>query len=78
MEPTQELIDQLSREEVRRAREMLPEHKFIAGARLFDRACQVMMDGIRDEFPDADEATVQRLLRERLELPATTTLPKCQ
>jgi hypothetical protein len=68
MEPTRELIDQLYREEVRRAREMPPADKLIAGARLFDRACRLMMDGIRDEYPDADEATVRRILNERLEL----------
>ena len=68
MGPGKELIDALYREEVLRAREMDPAEKLLAGARLFDRACRIMADGIRDQFPDADERRVQEILRERLAL----------
>jgi hypothetical protein len=45
-----------------------PEEKLLAGARLFEEICQRMAAGLRDENPEADEATIQRLLRERLDL----------
>ena len=47
---------------------MSPEDKLLAGARLFDRACRIMADGIRDEFPDADEDRLREILAERLAL----------
>jgi len=61
-----ELADQLFLDRVRRAREMSPEEKLLAGARLFDRSCRIMADGIRDQYPDADEQRVQEILKERL------------
>jgi hypothetical protein len=66
MEPSQELIDQLYRERVDRARAMPPEEKLFLGLRLYDRSCRIMADGIRDEFPDAAEDRVQVILRDRL------------
>jgi hypothetical protein len=68
MQPTKELIDELYREEVERARRMSPEDKLLAGPRLFDRSCRIMADGIRDQFPDADEQRVKEILYERLAL----------
>jgi hypothetical protein len=68
MEPTRELVDALFREKLERARRMSPDDKFLAGARLFERSCRIMMDGIRAEHPDADENRVRKLLRERLAL----------
>ena len=68
MEPTQELIDALFRDKVLAARQMSPDHKFLAGPRLFARSCRIMKDGIRAEHPDADEARVDQILRERLAL----------
>ena len=68
MQPTKELIDELYRERVERARQMSPEDKLLSGARLFDRSCRIMVDGIRDEFPDADERRVKEILSERLAL----------
>jgi hypothetical protein len=68
MKPTKELIDQLYRERVERARHTPPEEKFFGGARLFDRSCRIMADGIRSQFPEADEHRVQEILRERLAL----------
>jgi len=66
--PSKELIDELFRERVRAARAMSPEEKLLAGARLFDRSCRIMADGIRHEFPEADENRVQEILAERLAL----------
>lgn len=68
MEPTQELIDALYREEILLARRMSPEEKFLAGPRLFDRVCRIMRDGIRDQHPGADEARVEEILQARLRL----------
>jgi hypothetical protein len=68
MQPTQELIDDMFRERILRAREMSPDEKFHAGAELFERACQIMVAGIRNQFPDADEAQVADILEQRLQI----------
>jgi hypothetical protein len=66
MEPSKEIVDRLFSDRVRRAREMSPEEKFLSGARLFDRSCRIMADGIRDQFPNADERQVREVLASRL------------
>jgi hypothetical protein len=68
VEPTQELIDDIYRKRVLRARETPPEEKLLDGPRLFEMSCRIMADGIRHEFPDADEQQVQAILKERLAL----------
>jgi hypothetical protein len=68
MEPTQELIDDLFRERVLRARRTPPEEKFLQGPQLFDMCCRIMADGIRNECPDADEQRVQEILAQRIAL----------
>ena len=68
MEPTKELIDALFWDKVDQARRMTPEEKFLAGARLFDYACSITVAGIRQQFPQADEREILRILRERLEI----------
>jgi hypothetical protein len=68
MQPIKELADAIYWDRVERARRMSPEDKFLAGPRLFDRSCRIMADGIRAQFPDADERRVQEILRERLAL----------
>jgi hypothetical protein len=68
MEPSKPLADELYREEVLRARAMSPEARLLEGARLFDRVCRIMADGIRYQYPDADEQQVQDILRQRLRL----------
>lgn len=68
MEPTRELIDDIFRERVFRARQVAPEQKFLDGPRLFDMCCRIMADGIRNEFPDADERRVQEILAQRIAL----------
>jgi hypothetical protein len=68
MRPSAEIIDSLYAEQVIAARNMPPEEKLLAGLRLFDMSVQIMADGIRGENPGADEATVKKLLEERLAL----------
>jgi hypothetical protein len=68
MEPIKELADAIYRERVLRARRTPIEQKILAGAELFELACQITCAGIRHQNPEADEATVQALLRERLAL----------
>lgn len=66
MEPSRELIDDIFRERVLRARRVPFEAKFYSGAELYEGACRRMMDGLRMENPGADEATIRELLRRRL------------
>jgi hypothetical protein len=68
MEPTQELADAIYRDRVLRARQTPLEKKLLAGAQLFDEVCDRMRAGLRDENPGADAATIEELLRRRLDL----------
>jgi hypothetical protein len=68
MGPTKELIDDIYRERVLRARRTPIEQKIPAGGELFEGVCERMADGLRHENPGADEATIQDLLRRRLAL----------
>jgi hypothetical protein len=68
MNPTKRVIDQIFRERVLRARATPPEVKLVEGPRLFEQACRTMRDGIRHQFPDANEAQVEEILRQRLEV----------
>lgn len=68
MEPTKELLDDIYRERVLRARRTPLEQKFLAGPQLFEFACRIAMDGIRNQYPDADEPRVREILAERLAL----------
>ena len=68
MEPTGTLGDQLYRDDVLAARAMTPEEKLLAGPQLFDFACRIALDGIRNQFPDVDEQRVRQILAERVEL----------
>ncbi len=66
MHPNQELVDELYLAKIRDAREMAPSEKLLAGPRLFERSLQMAMAGLRHRFPDADEATIQKMLEEQL------------
>jgi len=68
MEPTQELVDSIYRERVLRARQTPAEEKMLDGPRLFDYCCRIVADGIRHQYPDADEQRVQEILTQRLQL----------
>jgi len=66
MKPSRELIDEIERERIERARNTPPEEKILLGPRLFDRVCRIMRDGVRMQFPSANEEEVWRIFRERL------------
>jgi hypothetical protein len=68
MQPTQELVDDIYRERVLRARRTPPAEKLLDGAHLFDYACTITKAGIRAQHPGVDEARVLELLKERLAL----------
>jgi hypothetical protein len=68
VEPTKELLDDIFRERVLRARQTPPAEKFLDGPRLFDWACQITLAGIRHQFPEADEEQVKEILVQRLAL----------
>jgi len=65
--PTREEILELDRAKVRQAREMTFEQRFLAGPELFEFACAVARDGIRMQYPDADDEEVERILRGRID-----------
>jgi hypothetical protein len=64
----QPLIDELYREEVLEARRMSPEEKFLLGEELFDYACSITLEGIRNQNPRFNDDECQRELLRRLEL----------
>ena len=68
MGPTQELVDAIYRERVLRARETPPDLKLLDGPRLFDYACRITADGIRNQYPDADQQRVREILAQRIAL----------
>jgi hypothetical protein len=68
MEPTRELIDEIYRERVLRARRTPPEEKILEGPRLFEMACRITMEGIREQHPEASDAEVREILERRLDL----------
>jgi hypothetical protein len=78
MEPTQELIDDIYRERVLRARRMSPEEKILAGPQLFDYACRITRDGIRDQNPGATDEQVETILLQRLALRQRLEEYECQ
>ena len=63
-----QLADAIYRDKVLAARAMSPEERLLAGPRLFERSCRIMKDGIRHDFPDADEERVDLILGQRLDL----------
>lgn len=53
--------------ELHSANQLPPGEKLIAGALLFDLWAETLCDQIRAEIPDADEARVLALARERVD-----------
>jgi hypothetical protein len=60
------LADAIYADRVRRARVAPPSQKMGWGPELFEGACGRMRDGIRHQFPEADEAQVEKILYQRL------------
>jgi len=63
---TQRLIDELYRQELRKARAMRPEDKAMAGQQLFEAACRISLAGIRHQNPGMSEEDCRVILRQRL------------
>ena len=64
--PTKELMDAIFVDKVRRARQTPMDQKMLDGPRLFDVNCQIMRSGIRAQFPEFDEAQVEKEFERRL------------
>lgn len=54
--------------QINRYRGMTGEERLRIGLELHELACNLAREGIRSQFPEADEAEVDRRLRQRLEL----------
>jgi hypothetical protein len=68
MESISKLADEIYRERVLRARATPPEQKLLDGFRLFEFACRIMLDGVRNENPGADESQIQEIFVRRFEI----------
>ena len=66
MKPDRQLIDEIFRDRIRRARALPLEKKLCGGVALFEAACHRMRDGIRWQHPEFDEMEVEQELRRRL------------
>jgi hypothetical protein len=64
----QRLADALYWEKVERARRLSPEERMHAGPELFDYACSITMNALRERFPDATEAQLLEKIRERISI----------
>jgi hypothetical protein len=62
----QKLSKEIFVEKVRRTRLIPPEKRLEMGHRLFQWAVQQSLDGIRRQYPDADEARVRQILHRRM------------
>ena len=61
-------MDSSTREQIERARRMTGEAKVRESLQLFDRTRRLMLDGLRDENPEASESQLLELLGERLRI----------
>ncbi|WP_390844796.1 hypothetical protein [Anatilimnocola floriformis] len=66
MAPTQELIDDIYRERVERARSATFDEKLLGGLELFDAACEWSRMGLRARFPDDSDEQIENRLSEQL------------
>jgi len=55
-------------EQIKRYRQMSGEQRLALALELHELSCNVAREGIRRQNPGADEAEVERLLRQRLQL----------
>jgi hypothetical protein len=68
MESIAKQADEIYRERVLRARATPPEQKLLDSFRLFEFGCRIMLDAIRNQNPEADEARIQEILAQRFEI----------
>ena len=66
MQPDQALLDEIYRQKILAARKMTPEERIRGGFELTAYVRRRMEDGIRNQFLEADEEEVQRILKERV------------
>ncbi|MEX0777161.1 MAG: hypothetical protein WD042_15760 [Phycisphaeraceae bacterium] len=66
MKPTKALANQLLLDKIRSEHRPGLEKDLFDGIRLFQQVRDRMIEGIRDDFPDADDAFVERELDRRL------------
>jgi hypothetical protein len=76
MEAARQSFDTIFLDRVRWAGAMSPEEKLLAGARLFELSAKIMAEGIRNEFPEADEHRVHETLLQRLALARRLEQPR--
>jgi hypothetical protein len=62
------LADALYWEKIERARKISPEDRMKAGPELFDYACSITLNALRERMPDATEAELLDKVRERIAL----------
>jgi hypothetical protein len=67
-EPTPQMLRQRDKERLARANRMTPGERMLAGAALFDMACEISKAGIRHQFPQFNEQQVLEELRRRIKL----------
>ncbi len=60
------LADTLFWEKIERARKISPEDRMKAGPELFDYACAITMNALRERIPGATEAELLETVRERI------------
>jgi hypothetical protein len=65
MDPIKRLAEELDRDRERRRASMTPDEQRRMDEYLEDLSRRIAMDGIRDEFPDADDDRVRAIGAER-------------
>ena len=60
--------DDALQEQIRRYQRMTGEQRLALALELHELSCNLAREGIRHQNPQADEAEVERLLRQRLRL----------
>ena len=68
MEPARLVDDTYRKGRVLRAPVTRPEQKLLVSFRLFEFSYRIMLDGIRNENPGADDRTIQERLARRFEI----------
>ncbi len=68
MVPSKREIDAMFWEEIRAARSATAERKLLAGAQLYDRVRRLMSDGVRNQYPEANDDEVREIVRARFAL----------
>lgn len=68
MDPIKQLAEELDRDRSRREATMTPEEKRLSDQHLDELADKIMLNGVRAQYPDADEEQVQAIFTKRLEI----------